>query len=91
MSNITETEAIHIAETILSSNGLGYDTSEGFTAKFSRDTKLRDGRLTSAWVVSYVTPPSLFEQHDHFMYISDETKDVLYIMTQSGYIEKAGS
>lgn len=87
MAHLTEKEVVDMAQSILESNKLGYDPLEGLNAKYSEHTELRNGQTAPVWVVSYVTPPDFFDQHDHFMYISDESKELLYIMTQSGYVD----
>lgn len=86
MTNLTEAEAIQMAMDALEANEMGYDVSEGFQAKYSAEEVLRDETIDSVWIISYVTPPGFFEQHDHFMYISDSKQQILYVMTQSGYV-----
>ncbi|MBO0938907.1 hypothetical protein J2I47_20305 [Fibrella sp. HMF5335] len=86
MPQLTEQEVIKMAAQALQTHKMGFDPLEGFQARYVENKSLRDGQIDSVWIVSYVTPPSSFDQHDHFMYISDSRGEILYIITQSGYV-----
>ena len=85
MSRLTSAQIINIAQGILLTHGLTYDEQEGLNARFIEYSASASTRMAeSCWRVTYVSEPGLFEQHDYFMYIADETSTLLYILGPHG-------
>ncbi|WP_022821953.1 hypothetical protein [Hymenobacter norwichensis] len=85
MPKLTANQAIAIAKETFQRYGLTYDAQEGLAAQF---TDVTTGATTDTpaayWCVSYVSEPGVFEQHDFFMFIADDTGRMLYILGPHG-------
>ena len=88
MPRLTSAQALDIASRSLQAAGLSYDEQEGLHAHFIGQHQQGTGSealsLPSHWRVSYVSEPNLFEQHDFFMHIADDTGTLLYILGPHG-------
>jgi hypothetical protein len=85
MPKLTANQALAIARETLQQQDLTYDASEGLAAQFT-DTTIGATTDTSvaSWCVSYVSEPGVFKQHDFFMFIADDTGQMLYILGPHG-------
>lgn len=85
MPKLTANQVLTIARETLQQHGLTYDAREGLAAQFTDTTTGANVAAPAAcWCVSYVSEPGVFEQHDFFMFIADDTGQMLYILGPHG-------
>ena len=87
MSKLTKEAVLEIANEVLAKRQIKYDLEEGLEVRFNGVEEIRDNRQLPIWSVSYLTPPSIFEQKSHYILINDNTGEFLYIITPTTYIE----
>ncbi|MCB2376388.1 hypothetical protein LGH70_02270 [Hymenobacter sp. BT635] len=82
MPPLTEQQALTIAKEILRRHGLSYDIREGLTAEFTEAPATNPP--VPCWCVSYVSQPGAFDQHDYFLFLADDTGELLHILGPHG-------
>ena len=86
MPKLTESQVLELAKEQLQVQGLTYDEQEGLKAEFTpaNPTILTAPVDMDHWCVTYISQPSMFDQHDYFLYLSDETGILLHILGPHG-------
>ncbi len=93
---LTQEEAVSIAREALKARKLDFDTAKGFWPVFQGLRETRDGITTPIWSVAFATSArqvpfrgKIVEvaEKDYYACVSDETKEFLYIIHSTGYIE----
>ena len=84
MPTLTEAQVLSLAKGYLRVHGLTYDQQEGLKAEYLGSLTNAGADATPAWCVAYLSQPGMFDQHDFFMYLADETGTLLHILGPHG-------
>ena len=86
---LNQEKAIELAVKHLHKLKIKFLSEKEMKASFNENEELRDYSIHPTWVVSYEY--MVFEEEIAFIYISDDTGKVFYIMDKHGYIENDGT
>lgn len=98
--HLTKEEVVVLVREDLRARTFHYDTEKGFYPVFCGFQEIRDGRIRPIWSVAFATPArqvhlrgeivEVFEK-DYYACIDDESKELLYIIHSTGYMEPVGA
>lgn len=85
---LSKEQVMEIAQRALQENKWSYDLEFGLQPLWrgpTNDVFGREGQLTSLWIVSFLSPPGPFDQESRYVYVDDEAKSALGILTGHNY------
>lgn len=94
--HLTQEEAVSLVRQDLEARAFKYDLVKGFWPVFQGLREIRSGDIRPVWSVAFVTAArqvpfrgKIVEvpEEDFFGCVDDETKELLYIIYSTGYME----
>lgn len=94
--HLTQEEVISLVLKDLEARAFKYDVAKGFWPVFQGLRKTRTGDVRPIWSVAFVTAARQVPlrgkvvevpEEDYFGFVDDETKELLYIIYSTGYME----
>ncbi|MCB2376387.1 hypothetical protein LGH70_02265 [Hymenobacter sp. BT635] len=92
----TPEEVLAIAQAAVQARNVVYNADKGFWPVFQGPVETRTGAILPIWTVAFVSGGAAVSirgrvldpmEKEYYAYINDETKEFLYIIHSTGYIE----